>query len=100
MTGGLLTSVHATAHQAALLMARNRMGHVVVVDGDGRLAGVVSQDDLFRLQQVGVAEISDEIAAAKDLPPSRARRRRSGTWPPASWRRGSARSCSRTSRPP
>jgi CBS domain-containing protein len=68
MTGGLLTlRPHATAHQAALLMARNRMAHVVVVDGDGRLAGVVSQDDLFRLQQVGVAEISDEIATAKDL---------------------------------
>jgi CBS domain-containing protein len=68
MTGGLVTlRPQATAHQAALLMARNRMAHVVVVDGEGLLVGVVSQDDLFRLQQIGVVEISDQIGAAKDL---------------------------------
>ncbi len=68
MTGGLVTlRPQATAHQAALLMARNAMGHVVVVDGEGRLAGVVSQDDLFGLQRVGLGEVSGEIAAAKDL---------------------------------
>ena len=68
MTGGLVTlRPQATAHQAALLMARNAMGHVVVVEGDGRLVGVVSRDDLFGLQQVGVGEMSGEIAAAKDL---------------------------------
>ncbi|WP_242339964.1 MULTISPECIES: DUF294 nucleotidyltransferase-like domain-containing protein [unclassified Anaeromyxobacter] len=68
MTGGLVTlRPQATAHQAALLMARNAMGHVVVVDGEGRLAGVVSRDDLFGLQRVGLGEVSGEIAAAKDL---------------------------------
>ncbi|WP_242342373.1 DUF294 nucleotidyltransferase-like domain-containing protein [Anaeromyxobacter terrae] len=68
MTGGLVTlRPQATAHQAALVMARNGMSHVVVVDGEGRLAGVVSQDDLFGLQRVGLGEVSGEIAAAKDL---------------------------------
>ncbi|RPJ69224.1 MAG: CBS domain-containing protein [Acidobacteria bacterium] len=69
MTGGLVTlRPQATAHQAALLMARNGMGHVVVVDAGGRLVGVVTRDDLFGLQQVGVGEMTGEIAAAKDLP--------------------------------
>ena len=83
MTGGLVTlRPHATAHQAALPWRATAMRHVVVVDGDGRLVGVVSRDDLFGLQQVGVGEMSDEIAAAKDLPGAPgAPRRRSGASP-------------------
>src|SRR5689334_3793513 len=54
MTSGLITlGPQATAHQAALTMARNGVRHVVVVDGEGRIAGVVSQNDLFGLQRVG-----------------------------------------------
>lgn len=69
MTGGIVTlRPQATAHQAALLMARNAMGHVVVVDAEGHLVGVVSRDDLFGLQRVGVGELSAAIAAARDLP--------------------------------
>jgi CBS domain-containing protein len=67
MTSGLITlGPQASAHQAALTMARNGVRQVVVVDIEGRLVGVVTQDDLFGLQQVGVGEISDLIQEAKD----------------------------------
>ncbi len=67
MTSGLITSKpHSTAHQAALAMARHGVRHVVVVDDDGRLVGIVSQSDLFSMQRVGVKEISNEIRAARD----------------------------------
>lgn len=68
MTSGLITlGPHASAHQAALTMARNGVRHVVVVDAEGRLAGVVAQEDLFGLQQLGVKEVSDRIQAARDV---------------------------------
>ncbi|HEX8907716.1 MAG TPA: DUF294 nucleotidyltransferase-like domain-containing protein [Anaeromyxobacteraceae bacterium] len=68
MTSGLIAlTPQATAHQAALTMARNGVRHLVVVDEAGRLAGVVSQDDLFALQRVGVLEVSEEIRAARDV---------------------------------
>jgi CBS domain-containing protein len=68
MTSGLITlAPEATAHEAALTMARNGVGHVVVVDGDARLVGVVSQADLFGLQRMGVKEVSDDIRAAADV---------------------------------
>jgi CBS domain-containing protein len=68
MTSGLITlEPQATAHQAALTMARNGVRHVVVVDGEHRLMGVVSQNDLFGLQAVGVKGISNEIQAARDV---------------------------------
>ncbi len=68
MTSGLITlEPHASAHQAALTMARNGVRHVVVVDAAGRLAGVVSQEELFGLQRVGVREIGADIQAAPDV---------------------------------
>jgi CBS domain-containing protein len=68
MTAGLLTlHPRATAHQAALLMARHGVQHVVVTGADGRLAGLVSQADLFGLQRVGVEELSAEIQSARDV---------------------------------
>lgn len=57
----------STAYQAALMMARSNVRHMLVIDDDGRLTGIVSQNDLFALQRVGVKEISSEIAAAQDL---------------------------------
>lgn len=67
MTCGLITlAPQATAYQAALTMARHGVRHVLVVDGEGRLLGIVSQNDLFALQRVGVKEISTEIRLAKD----------------------------------
>lgn len=68
MTSGLITlGPHASAHQAALTMARNGVRHVVVVDAEGKLAGIVAQEDLFGLQQLGVKEISNRIQAARDV---------------------------------
>jgi CBS domain-containing protein len=68
MTGGLVTlRPHATAHQAALTMARNGVRHVVVVDGDGQLAGVVGQDELFGVQRMDVKQVSDDIEGARDV---------------------------------
>ncbi len=68
MTSGLITlEPHASAHHAALVMARNGVRHVVVVDAGGCLAGVVSQEELFGLQRVRVGDISAEIQAAGDV---------------------------------
>jgi CBS domain-containing protein len=69
MTGGLITlGPGTTAHQAALTMARQGVRHMVVVDGEGRLLGAVSRDDLFGLQRAGVDQVSEQIQAARDLP--------------------------------
>jgi CBS domain-containing protein len=73
MTSGLITlGPQASAHQAALTMARNGVRQIVVVDGDGRLLGVVAQHDLFGLQQVRVGEVSARIDGARDLDALRA----------------------------
>jgi CBS domain-containing protein len=68
MTAGLVTlKTSATAHQAATTMARHGIGHIVVVDEHGRLAGVVSQAQLFDLKRPGVQELEREIAQSPDL---------------------------------
>jgi len=68
MTSGLITlEPQASAHQAALTMARHGVRHVVLVDAAGRLAGVVTQNDLFALQRVGVKEVSAQIQAATEV---------------------------------
>ncbi len=54
------------AHDAALVMASKGFGHVVVVDR-GRLAGIVSERDLFALQRVGVVNLSRAIGKAPDV---------------------------------
>lgn len=68
MTSGLITlRPEATAYQAASAMARNRVRHIIVVDGNDRLMGLVSQNDLFALQRVDVKEISREILESADI---------------------------------
>jgi CBS domain-containing protein len=68
MTRDLVSlSPQATAYQAALLMARRNVRHLLVVDENRRLTGIVSQNDLFALQRVGVKEVSTEIGSALDL---------------------------------
>jgi CBS domain-containing protein len=68
MTSGLVTlPPQATAHQAALTMARNAVQELVVVDGDGWLVGVVTQNELFGLQRIGVEEVSGEIQTAAEV---------------------------------
>ncbi|MCW5621766.1 MAG: CBS domain-containing protein, partial [Burkholderiales bacterium] len=57
---------HEPALQAALLMAGHGFHHVVVTRA-GRLAGVVSESDLFALRRVGLTSIGEAIRAADDI---------------------------------
>ncbi len=57
---------HAPAHEAALTMAKEGIRHVLITDG-GRLAGVISEKDLFSLQRVGLSQISTTIRHATNL---------------------------------
>ncbi|HEX4882537.1 MAG TPA: DUF294 nucleotidyltransferase-like domain-containing protein [Casimicrobiaceae bacterium] len=59
---------HATAGDAALAMAQRGIRHVVTVDDAGRLAGVVSERDLFGLQRLSVRELASTLRRAGDLP--------------------------------
>jgi CBS domain-containing protein len=54
----------ATLADAATAMARHGIRHVVVTR-DGRLAGVVSERDLFALQRVSLRRTSERIHAAR-----------------------------------
>ncbi len=56
----------ALAFEAALAMARLSIHHVVVTHA-GRVAGVISEKDLFALQQVGVSRIAGALRVAPDL---------------------------------
>ncbi|MBI5330807.1 MAG: CBS domain-containing protein [Betaproteobacteria bacterium] len=57
----------APAFEAAMAMARRSIHHVVVTR-DGQVAGVISEKDLFALQQVGVSRIASTLCLAEDLP--------------------------------
>ena len=59
--------VDATAGDAAMAMARHGIRHVVVVDADGRVTGVVSERDLFALQRLSVRELTSAIRRAGDI---------------------------------
>ncbi|MCU0974020.1 MAG: DUF294 nucleotidyltransferase-like domain-containing protein [Burkholderiales bacterium] len=58
--------VDATLHDAANMMIRHYIRHVVIVD-DGRLVGVVSEKDLFHPRRIGVRHLASEIKAGQDL---------------------------------
>lgn len=60
-------SEHAHVYDAALAMAMHSVRHVLVVDGEGRLKGVVSERDLFTLQRVGLRQIRQSIEGAQDI---------------------------------
>lgn len=55
----------ASAHEAAVLIAREGIRHVPVMDGGGPI-GVVAEHDLFTLQQVTARGINQMIANAGD----------------------------------
>lgn len=57
----------ANAHDAALLMAMRGIRHVLAVDEGGRLRGVVSERDLFKLQGAGLRQIRHAIDAANSV---------------------------------
>jgi len=58
----------ATAGDAALVMAQRGVRHIIVVDTDGKVAGVVSERDLFSLQRLSVRELASTIRRAPDVP--------------------------------
>jgi CBS domain-containing protein len=53
----------ALAYDAALAMAKHGIRHVLVVEGE-RLVGMISERDLFSLQQVGITPIGNAIRRA------------------------------------
>ncbi len=58
----------ATAADAMFVMASRSLRHLLLVDGAGRLTGVVSEHDLFALQRHGLARLRRAIDAAPDVP--------------------------------
>ena len=67
MTKALVTlPSHVSAYQAAVVMARHGLRHLLVVD-NGRLVGVVSQNDVLSLQRLGAREVGLAIHEARDL---------------------------------
>jgi len=63
----LMLNWRATVYQAALVMARHGVHHVIVVDAAGKLAGIVSQEDIYELQGGGGKAISGAIRSARDM---------------------------------
>jgi CBS domain-containing protein len=57
---------HALAYEAAVAMIAQRIRHVLVTE-EGRLAGVVSERDLFSLQRLGLGELAMEIRLAAGI---------------------------------
>ena len=55
-----------SAHDAALLMSREGVRHVPITQ-QGRLAGIVSERDLFTLQRLSLRQIGDALRAAGDV---------------------------------
>ena len=58
---------HATAYDAMLAMASNGIRHVLVIDAEGKLTGVVSERDLFALQRVGLRQVRQTIDSAQNI---------------------------------
>ena len=68
MTAGVITvKPQTTAYQAALIMGRRGLRHLLVVDDAGGLLGIVSQNDLFALQRTGLNDVTHNIREARDL---------------------------------
>ncbi|MCE1185865.1 MAG: DUF294 nucleotidyltransferase-like domain-containing protein, partial [Rhodocyclales bacterium] len=57
----------ACAYDAALEMATHGVRHILVVDSEGRLRGVISERDLFALQRIGLRQIRSGIESANDV---------------------------------
>ncbi|MCX8146133.1 MAG: DUF294 nucleotidyltransferase-like domain-containing protein [Azovibrio sp.] len=60
-------SEQAAAYDAMLAMAHRGIRHVLLVDAEGRLTGVVSERDLFALQRIGLTQIRQSIERAPDV---------------------------------
>lgn len=57
----------ASAYDAALEMATHGVRHLLVVDAEGMLLGVVSERDLFSLQRISLRQIRAGIDNAADI---------------------------------
>ncbi|MDO9601588.1 MAG: DUF294 nucleotidyltransferase-like domain-containing protein [Rhodocyclaceae bacterium] len=66
-SGLLALNWRATVYQAALMMARHGVHHIIVVDATDKLVGLVSQEDIYELQSGGGKAISGAIRGARDL---------------------------------
>ncbi len=55
----------ATAREALLAMARHGIHHLLLVQ-DGKLAGVISEKDLFAIKRMSVQGVTNAIANAQD----------------------------------
>ena len=58
---------NASAYDAALEMATHGVRHILVVDSEDKLKGVVSERDLFALQRIGLRQIRSSIESASDV---------------------------------
>ena len=56
----------ASAYEAALAMVRRGIRHILVVD-HGRLAGVITEKDLFSLQRINIRQLASAIRAADSV---------------------------------
>ncbi len=57
----------APAHEAAVMMTRHSVGHILVADGEDRLIGVLSERNLFSLQRIGLVNLSRSINNAESI---------------------------------
>ena len=57
----------ASGHDAAMVMATHAIRHVLAVDAEGRLAGVISERDLFAMQRIGLSQVRRTIETAPDI---------------------------------
>ncbi|NJD36073.1 MAG: CBS domain-containing protein [Betaproteobacteria bacterium] len=60
-------SATATAYDAMLAMAMHRIRHLVILDGEDKVVGVVSERDLFAMQRIGLRNVRKVIEAAADI---------------------------------
>ncbi|MBP8285059.1 MAG: CBS domain-containing protein, partial [Chromatiaceae bacterium] len=68
MTGAPLTAAaDSPAHRAKVLMAKKGVGHILLVEADGRFCGLVHQADLLGLRAGGAEVLIAAIAATRDL---------------------------------
>lgn len=58
---------NATAYDAMLAMAMHRIRHLVILDSEDKVAGVVSERDLFAMQRIGLRNVRKVIEAAADI---------------------------------
>ena len=66
MAQPLSLSTQHSAFDAALLMAQHHIGHVCIVDQQ-KLVGVVSEQDLFSLQRVGLVHLARSLRQAPSI---------------------------------